>query len=69
MGVARQQQHVLINDSQESRLMFPTGAHWSRYAPRCIAKGSAGDDITNKKKRTWGPLDRQNEIDRTNEYT
>ena len=43
---------------------FPTGA------PRWITKGSAGDDITNKKNfKNWGPLDRQNEIDRTNEYT
>ena len=49
---------------------FPTSAPWSPCAPRCIAKGSVGDDITNKlKKRNWGPLDRHNEIDRTNEYT
>ena len=27
---------------------FPIGAPWSPFAPRCIAKGSAGDDITNK---------------------
>ena len=36
---------------------FPTGA------PRCIPKGSAGDDITNKKT-----LKNEYEIDRTNEY-
>ena len=29
---------------------------------------SARDDI-NKKRRNWGQLDGQNEIDRTNEYT
>ena len=31
-----------------SKQCFPTGAPWSPCAPRCIAKGSSGDDITNK---------------------